>query len=141
MPRDLAVEHNRKDCIPIQRGDWYVCRNCGWGYGVMDTPFRRNCPSASDLPETPGVGTELKHLLRTFRIVTSTGCGCEEKARMMDENGPDWCEENLETIVDWLHEGAKRRKLPFVRTGARLLVRYAIRRARKKLAMLEVSGG
>jgi hypothetical protein len=56
---------------------------------------------------------------------------------MMDENGPDWCEENLETIVGWLQEEAKRRKLPFVRTGARLLVRYAIRRARKKLKMLE----
>lgn len=88
-----------------------------------------------------GPGTELKTLLLRFRIVKSTGCGCGAKVRMMDENGPDWCKENLETIVDWLQEEATRRKLPFLRVGARQLVRYAIRRARMKLAMLEAASG
>jgi hypothetical protein len=106
----------------------------------MRTPFRRNCPAAELGPPTSlGVGGELKALLRKFRIVDSAGCACEEKARMMDENGPDWCEENLEVIVEWLHQEAKRRRLkvPFARTGARVLVRYAISRARKKLKAME----
>jgi hypothetical protein len=50
----------------------------------------------------------------------------------MDDEGCDWCEKNLELITDWLEEEAQRRRLPFVRTFAALLVKRAIRNARKK---------
>jgi hypothetical protein len=53
----------------------------------------------------------------------------------MDANelkDPGWCEQNLETICDWLQEEATKRKLPFVRMAAKILVRRAIRNARKK---------
>lgn len=51
----------------------------------------------------------------------------------MNEMGDQWCEENIDTIVDWLREAAAERGLPFMATPARLLVKRAIHNARKKL--------
>jgi hypothetical protein len=84
-----------------------------------------------------GPGTELKRLLSRFRISAQGSCGCEAKARLMDEMGPDWCIEHIEKILDWLSENAAKRKLPFIRFAARLLVRRAVSNARRKLAILE----
>lgn len=84
---------------------------------------------------TSGPGTELKALLKKVGIVASPGCSCNTRAKIMDENEskePGWCEKNLETICDWLQEEATKRKLPFVRMAAKILVRQAIRNARKK---------
>jgi hypothetical protein len=87
--------------------------------------------------ESPGYGpgTELKALLKTVGIVASPGCSCNTRAKLMDANElkePGWCENNVETICDWLQEEATKRKLPFVRMAAKILVRQAIRNARKK---------
>jgi hypothetical protein len=87
------------------------------------------------LPPPPGPGTELKALLKKVGITASPGCSCNKRAQVMDENEskePGWCEQNLETICDWLQEEATKRKLPFVRMAAKILVRQAIRNARKK---------
>lgn len=87
------------------------------------------------LPPPPGPGTELKALLANVGITASPGCSCNARARVMDTmeaKEPGWCEANLETICDWLQEEATKRKLPFVRMAARILVRQAIRNARKK---------
>ena len=87
------------------------------------------------LPPPPGPGTELKALLKKVGITASPGCSCNKRAQLMDENEskePGWCEANLETICDWLQEEATKRKLPFVRMAAKILVRQAIRNARKK---------
>lgn len=78
-----------------------------------------------------GTGTELKKLLAWFRITDKGGCGCEQRAQTMDANGPDWCEENIDTIVGWLKENADKRSLPFVESAARRIVKMAIRKARK----------
>lgn len=86
-------------------------------------------------PPPPGPGTELKALLKKVGIVASPTCSCNRRAVLMDENEakePGWCEANLETICDWLQEEATKRKLPFVRMAAKILVRQAIRNARKK---------
>lgn len=95
-------------------------------------------------PETPpaleplrasGPGTELKALLKKVGITASPGCSCNKRAQVMDANEskePGWCEANLETICDWLQEEATKRKLPFIRMAAKILVRQAIRNARKK---------
>jgi hypothetical protein len=55
-------------------------------------------------------------------------------ARQMNSWGPDGCERCLDKIVDHLEKEAKKRKLPipFRRTLARLLVKRAIRLARKR---------
>lgn len=78
-----------------------------------------------------GPGTELTKILETLGLGYLEGCKCKQRARQMDEWGPDGCLQNLSTIVGWLEEEAKNRKLPFIRWGARTLVLVAIRRARK----------
>ncbi len=86
-------------------------------------------------PPSAGPGTELKALLKDWLgIQASPNCSCNARARQMDEWGPDLCEQNLPTIVDWLGEQAAARKLPFVRFAAEQAVKLAIRRARKKAA-------
>jgi hypothetical protein len=78
-----------------------------------------------------GPGTELKKLLSRIGISSTPDCSCNARARTMDENGCDWCEANIDTIVGWLREEATKRKLPFVDIAGRLLVKRAIRNARK----------
>lgn len=79
-----------------------------------------------------GPGTELKKLLHAMRIDPTGNCACADKAARMDREGPDWCEANIETIIGWLADEAQRRHLPFVRFGAKLLVKRAISRARNR---------
>jgi hypothetical protein len=78
-----------------------------------------------------GPGTELKSLLSKVGITSTAGCSCNAKAKTMDEKGIAWCEENVETICDWLQEEATKRKLPFVRLAGKALIHLAIRRAKK----------
>ena len=63
-------------------------------------------------------------------------CKCNEHAREMDRHGPDWCEVNIETILDWLEGEAKSRPLMgflFSRYLARKVVIESIARARAAL--------
>jgi hypothetical protein len=78
-----------------------------------------------------GAGTELKALLSKIGIVASPTCSCNKRAKTMDENGIEWCEQNVETICDWLAEESAKRKLPFVRLAGKALIHLAIRRAKK----------
>jgi hypothetical protein len=84
-----------------------------------------------------GPGTELKRLLRKLCIQSTPGCLCDQRALIMDEEGPDWCKDNLQTIVSWMKEEAEIRGLPFSRIAARLLVLRAIQVARKKARILQ----
>jgi len=83
-----------------------------------------------------GPGTELKILLAGWPLyITSTpDCSCNARAAEMDRQGVDWCEANIDTIVGWLREQATGRGLPFLDLAGRLLVRRAIRNARKAAA-------
>jgi hypothetical protein len=95
----------------------------------------------SDRPEKPihlwdpqiGPGTELKKVLKLFGIEATPNCSCNRYAATMNINGCEWCKDNIETILDWLKGEADRRKLPFIRTGARLIVKRAIKNAEKAL--------
>ena len=78
------------------------------------------------------VGTELKKLLSKIGIAEKPNCSCNKHAKAMDAAGPDWCEQNITTIVGWLRDEAGRRKLPFVDTAGKALVKLAISRARAK---------
>jgi hypothetical protein len=82
-------------------------------------------------PPLSGPGAELKKLLKAIGIVATPNCSCNARARTMDANGIEWCEANIDTIVGWLREEATKRKLPFVDMAGRLLVKRAIRNARK----------
>lgn len=80
-----------------------------------------------------GPGTELHGLLRRWlRIGQDEDCGCRARMLRMDREGPDWCEAHTETIVGWLREAAGKRGRLFSERVARLLVRRAIKVARKK---------
>lgn len=92
--------------------------------------------SALQQPATPalpgaGPGTELKKLLGRFGIAVTPDCPCNDHAVLMDKNGWAWCEQNLETIVEWMHAEASRRGLLFTKAGARLLAKRAITKARR----------
>lgn len=83
-----------------------------------------------------GPGTELKKLLAgwPFRIVAKPNCSCNARARRMDaeeKREPGWCAAHLDEIVAWLREEATKRKLPFIDIAGRMLVRRAIRNAKR----------
>lgn len=76
-------------------------------------------------------GTALKSLLASIGIESTPDCPCNARAAEMDVRGCDWCEENVDTIVGWLREQAEARGLPFLDAAGRVLVRRAIRNARR----------
>ncbi len=79
-----------------------------------------------------GAGTELKNLIAKFGLKPGLNCKCGQHIREMDQNGVEWCSENISTITDWLREEAQRAKLPFTEIGAKLLIKRAISNANKK---------
>jgi hypothetical protein len=78
------------------------------------------------------VGTELKRLLSYFGIVPTPDCQCEKHVFVLDTFGIEWCEANIDEIVGWLREEAHKRGLPFLDVAGRMLVRRAIKNARKQ---------
>jgi hypothetical protein len=81
--------------------------------------------------QSGGPGTELKALLAKIGIRSSPTCSCNKRAKTMDENGIAWCEQNVETICDWLAEESAKRKLPFLRAAGKVIINMAIKRAKK----------
>jgi len=122
----------------VKRGEdsekpFSACRVGAEKHGV---PFR-SMVRAVRVPDLPaprrsieGPGTELKKLIQKIGLRDRPGCACNSRAMLMNTWGPDVCENNLEQIVGWLRDEAKRRKLPFVDSLARILVRRAIAKAR-----------
>lgn len=87
------------------------------------------------LEETPNhPGTVLSKMIKSVGIQMSDSCACKRHALEMNAKGNDWCEQNIDTIVGWLREEAKRRSLPFMDTLGKLLVGRAIKKSRKLLA-------
>lgn len=118
--------------LPASRGD-----NLHEGRLVSDVRQAIGRHGVISGPSTPpaaasgGPGTELKRLLSAVGINATPDCSCNARAAEMDRQGCDWCEANIETIVGWLREQAQSRGLPFLDAAGRLLVRRAIRNARK----------
>lgn len=120
-------------CVVSQDGDTWTVDETHWAYPARARP---NSPATAPT-DIGGPGTELKELLRFLGFTASPTCSCNARARAMDENElrePGWCERNIETILDWLKEQADARGLPFIRVGARILVKRAISQAKRKSA-------
>ena len=85
---------------------------------------------------TSGPGTELSRLLKRFGIEPTPTCACRAKAAQMDAWGPDECSkpERIDEVVAVMREEAKARGLPFLDAAGRMLVRRAIRNARRAAA-------
>lgn len=87
------------------------------------------------LEENPnGPGTLLSNMIKKVGIVMTQGCSCRRHAIQMNEEGNDWCEQNIDTIIGWLREEAAKRKLPFLDSVGKLMVNRAIKKSRKLLA-------
>lgn len=79
-----------------------------------------------------GPGKVLHDMLSTFGIHMRPNCQCKARMAQMDKWGCDQCQQNIETIVEWMREEAAARKLPYLKTIGRLLVRRAISTARRE---------
>jgi hypothetical protein len=87
------------------------------------------------LEEDPnGPGTILSQMIKSVGIVMTQGCSCRRHALEMNSKGNDWCEANIDTVVGWLRDEAKKRKLPFIDTVGKMIVNRAIKKSRKLLA-------
>lgn len=89
--------------------------------------------SSPKIATRAGPGTELSKLLKRFGIEPTPTCQCRAKARQMDAWGPDECEkpERIEEVLGVMREEATARGLPFLDVAGRLLIRRAIRNARR----------
>lgn len=91
--------------------DWFVAYHTAEQYGLTvlgRLEEDRPDPPINLWPPGHGVGTELKKMLAEHGIEPNPGCDCNGKAMMMDLWGIEKCEENFDTIVGWLKEGAPR---------------------------------
>ena len=91
------------------------------------------------VPDASGNYTEEQvKARRTVLGKEGEGCKCLEHAREMDRNGPDWCEQNISTIVGWMKEEARRRGWKmFSSMYAKRLVKQAIKNSREAMAAWE----
>lgn len=138
----LPLEGYRQICVG--RGHaWEECQKAvvridGFSATVDDLdpafPASRVSQAVAHMKAASGPGTELKALLRTVGIVAKPGCSCNAKARQLDAWGPDECEARLEEIVGWLRDEARKRRFLWLDSAGRLLIKRAIRNARRAAA-------
>ena len=109
---------------------------------IVQVPFKSRAEADALISAHPharlgfapqGAGTELKKILSKIGLEPAPGCKCNQHIQEMNIRGPAWCRENIETIVGWLAVEAQRAKLPFIATGAKVLIKRAIRKAEKGL--------
>lgn len=81
-----------------------------------------------------GPGTVLSKMIKSLGIVMTDSCSCRRHAIEMNSRGNDWCEQNIDTVVGWLRDEAKRRNLPFVDMIGKIMVNRAVKKSRKLLA-------
>ena len=92
---------------------------------------RRSRATETEISSTGGVGTEIKKILARFGIVATPNCSCNRNAKLADQWGPDECEKRADEIIGWMRVEATKRRLPFFDPVGRMILRRAIRAARK----------
>lgn len=80
-----------------------------------------------------GPGTILAGMFSAMGIQSAPNCSCKAHAVRMNAEGNDWCEANIGTILNWLREESTKRKLPFVESAAKALVKKSIAKSRRLL--------
>lgn len=86
-------------------------------------------PKLQDDPYGPG--TILHNMLKKIGIKADANCNCVSHAISMNKNGPEWCENNIDKILEWLKQESEKRKIPFIQSVAKLLVQRAINKSKK----------
>ena len=121
-----------RPCIVSEDGDTITVDETHPAYPRVPKPgFVPAAYEPRPTAPTSGPGTELKKLLKKIGITATPNCSCNARARTMDERGADWCEANIEEIVGWLREEATKRGLPFVDAAGPMIVKRAIKNARR----------
>ena len=83
-----------------------------------------------------GAGTELKKMLAKLNFKVSEDCKCNRHARIMDELGVVWCENNIDLICGWLMEESEKKgwgATIAAKLAAPKLVKRAIKIHKKKI--------
>jgi hypothetical protein len=122
--------------------EWFVAEHNDAQYGMTvlsRVPEDRPKDETKPWPKTDkdgnpcGCGTNLKGWLKKIGIEASPTCSCNARAKAMDLQGPQWCRDNIETILDWLNEEATKRNLGglFFRPAVKLVVQRSIAKAEK----------
>lgn len=122
--------------------DWFVAEHTDAQYGMTvlsripeDRPeaLLKPWPKSDAEGNACGCGTNLKAWLKKIGIEATEGCSCNARAKIMDAQGPQWCKDNIETILDWLYEEANKRNMGglFFRPAVKLIVQRAISKAEK----------
>jgi hypothetical protein len=120
----------------------FTLDNTKWLFNVVApiTPYPYPNPHIAPQPPPPtledfpnGPGTILSKMLSKIGINSTPNCSCRRRAMEMNNRGPEWCSENIDTIVGWLREESEKRKLPFVDFAGKLLIQRAIKVSKKNL--------
>lgn len=129
-------------CNFLRTDTGWACSVCGRAIPVHTdiapharcggTPMPGVAPAPPPVPVRGGAGTELTKLLAAIGIEKTPGCKCRDRSALMDSNGIEWCAKNITTISNWMGQEAAKRKMPFIATLARLMVRRAIHNARRE---------
>ena len=77
------------------------------------------------------VGDALAKKLSRLGITPRPQCSCKKYQQMMNNYGPAWVEENVDTVCGWLQSEASKRKLPAPKVIVKRLVMSAVKEARK----------
>jgi hypothetical protein len=80
-----------------------------------------------------GPGSILTGMISSLGIKSTSNCSCRRHALEMNDKGPDWCEQNMPTILSWLKEESAKRSLPYVEMVAKAMVQRAINKSRRLL--------
>jgi hypothetical protein len=137
----LACSDIREDDLGLAAGEKIIssseidgfCRFLvGNGSRVEEWGESDRVPNKKTLVPFHGApGSELTKLLKRIGVQGNESCRCVERSSIMDARGCDWCEANIDEIVGWLSESAAERGLPFIDAAGRMLVRRAIKNARR----------
>ena len=122
--RAIERGYDTKDVMPC------VVRKITKEVWLID-PDHPAYPASKKQKQGIGPGSQLSIMLARLRIKALEGCSCKARSKKMDQWGPDVCEENLDEIVGWLHEEARKRKILFLRWPAKTLIQLAIHKSRK----------
>lgn len=78
-----------------------------------------------------GPGSILAGMFSAIGIKAGPKCSCKRHALEMNKNGIEWCENNMDTICGWLEEECKARRIPYVDSIVRMVVKRAINKSKK----------
>lgn len=100
-------------------GAWHHRCDCGESAILKTEKWFHQCSL-----EQHGPGTELKKIIADLELTGVKGCGCGQKASVMDAWGVGGCRANRDTIAKWI-----KKSLAKVSFGKRLAAYRKLRKA------------